>query len=167
MTGVRVAFGKWGGGRHWEFDAVRLGDDHHGTWLGAPRDTVFTRPGGEFTSAWDQVVLVPQAGFLASFYEDVPAAPMHTYVDVTTSPRWAGPVLHTIDLDLDVVRDRDGRVFVDDDDEFAAHRVQLGYPAELVASALRTCAEVRDAVEGRRPPFDGPTADHWLAQLHR
>ena len=166
MTGARIAFSKWGGAGHWEYDARRLGDDRHGTWLGVPRGTTCERPGARFVAAWAHVALVPpEAGFLASFYEDDPAAPVHTYVDITTPPSWEHGVVRAVDLDLDVVRDRTDHVYVDDEDEFAEHRVQLGYPVELVEHAVRSCAEVREAVEARRPPFDGPTAEHWLAVL--
>ena len=165
MAAVRVAFGKWDGRRHWEYDAVRLGADRHGTWLGAPAGTPLARPGAAMTTGYDHIALVPHAAFVASFYEPVPAAPLSIYVDITTPPRWDGPVLRSIDLDLDVVRDRRGRVFVDDEDEFAEHRVRFGYPDDVAQLALRTCADVLRAVEAGEPPFDGPTADHWLAVL--
>jgi uncharacterized protein len=166
VTAVRIAFSKWDGGAHWEYDAVRLGSDAHGTWLGAPQGTPARRPGAEVVSAWDQVALVPDdAGFLASFYPDVPAAPVHIYVDIATPPRWDGTVVRSVDLDLDVVRDRSGRVFVDDEDEFAEHRVRYGYPEEIVRLAERTCADVLRAVEAAEAPFDGPTAAYWLAAL--
>ena len=56
---VRVAMEKWGGRPHWEFDAMLLGDDEHGTWLGLPVGTHFARPGAEFTAGNLQVTLVP------------------------------------------------------------------------------------------------------------
>ncbi|WP_180935649.1 DUF402 domain-containing protein [Nocardioides ungokensis] len=37
-------------------------------------------------------------------------------------------MLRAVDLDLDVVRGRTGRVWIDDEDEFAEHRVRFGYP---------------------------------------
>jgi len=38
MTGCTSCSPKWGGVRHWEFDAVRLGEDAEG----APREVMFT-----------------------------------------------------------------------------------------------------------------------------
>ena len=35
-----MQFEKWGRRAHWEYDAVRLGRDDHGTWLGYPDDIV-------------------------------------------------------------------------------------------------------------------------------
>jgi hypothetical protein len=166
VTAVRIVFTKWGGGAHWEYDTVRLGTDQHGTWLGAPHGTPIRRPGAEFVSAWDHVALVPDdAAFLASFYPDDSDAPVRIYVDIATPPRWDGPLVRSVDLDLDVVLDRSGRVFVDDEDEFAEHRVRYGYPEDVVRLAERGCADVLGAVRARTAPFDGPTAAHWLEVL--
>ena len=44
-TRVRCEMTKWGGRPHWEYDAVVLGEDLHGTWLGFPAGTTYTRPG--------------------------------------------------------------------------------------------------------------------------
>ena len=162
---VRMVFQKWGGGRHWEYDAYVLGTDRHGTWLGAPRGTTVARPGVRFVSTYEYVSLVPDAGFVVAFYSDSPDAPVELYVDIATSPRWDGAVVRAVDLDLDVVRSRDGRVWVDDEDEFAEHRVQLGYPDEVAETAERTCAEVLRAVRAGEPPFDRDTAAGWFAVL--
>jgi hypothetical protein len=68
-------------------------------------------------------------------------------------------------LNLDVVLDTSGRVFVDDEDEFAEHRVRYGYPEDIVLLAESTCADVLQAVKAAEAPFDGPTAAHWLGVL--
>lgn len=87
---------------------------------------------------------------------------------MATPARWSGtaehPVLEAVDLDLDVLRSPSGRVWVDDEDEFAAHRVRLGYPDELVADALAGCAEVQQALTDRTAPFDD-THLGWLERL--
>ena len=72
----------------------------------------------------------------ATFYEWEDHPDSHdVYVDVTTVPVWDGPTVTMIDLDLDVVREWSGDVFIDDEDEFADHRQRLGYPAEVVVAA--------------------------------
>ena len=57
----------------------------------------------------------------------------------------------------------DGKVRMLDEDEFAEHQVQLGYPQELIDGAReagdRLLAMVRDAVE----PFGNVGVD-WLAK---
>ena len=88
------------------------------------------------------------------------------YVDITAPARWDGSVLRAVDLDLDVVRGETGRVWVDDEDEFAEHRVAWDYPASLVELATSTCAWVKAALTARESPFDG-VHEHWLEVLRR
>jgi len=155
---------KWGGRPHWQYDATFLGRDEHGEWLGCPVGTFYSRPGLEFVATFDSVVLVPTNGapHLAGFNYGISKAAI--YVDMTTPPRWDGTFLRAVDLDLDVVKPRDGEVFVDDEDEFAEHQVSYGYPPEVVAMAERSAAEVLAAVRQGIAPYDG-TADRWLTSL--
>jgi protein associated with RNAse G/E len=161
-----MVFSKWGGRPHWEYDARVLGSDEHGTWLGVPHATPMSRPGAAFESSGDQVVLVPEtAGFVATFFVRESTAPCDVYVDITTVPVVDLDRITTVDLDLDVLRGWTGRVWVDDEDEFADHRVRLGYPPEVVTGAVATCERVRRSVELRQPPFDDATPQRWLAAL--
>ncbi|QZY30747.1 DUF402 domain-containing protein [Nocardioides coralli] len=111
-------------------------------------------------------------GFLATFHAPggfLPSAggrvPVAVYVDITTPAVWDGPVLRAVDLDLDVVRGTSGRVWVDDEDEFADHRVRWGYPAAVAEAAVRTCGTVEAAVRRHEPPFDGETHLPWLDRV--
>ena len=156
---------KWGDRPHWEFDGRYLGSDDHGDWIGFPLGTRFIRPGVDVVMPNHQVGLVPadglaERGWIAAFHG--PGSDFLLYVDMATPPVWDGHVVRSIDLDLDVVQGLSGRVWVDDEDEFADHRVRFGYPAELVAGALASCRWVETAVRDRRPPFDGATAAPWL-----
>ena len=54
---------------------------------------------------------------------------------------------------------------MDDEDEFAEHRVRYGYPDHVVQLAARSCEQVLRAVESHAPPYDGRTAAHWLGRL--
>ena len=66
-----------------------------------------------------------------------------------------------VDLDLDVVLTREGHLFVDDEDEFAVHQVELGYPPEVVALAERWRDRIFAAVASGHEPF--ATVGHeWL-----
>ena len=155
---------KWPDLPHWEHDALVLGRDDHGTWLGAPRGTLMERPGSTFRTDWEQVTLVPDgAPFVATFYSR--PAPVEVYVDISGHATWSEGAVTAVDLDLDVVRGWTGRVWVDDEDEFADHRVRLGYPDEVVALATRSCDEVRAAVGAGLAPYDGVTGAHWLGRL--
>ena len=71
-----------------------------------------------------------------------------------------------VDLDLDVVRDRDGTVAVLDEDEFADHQVRFGYPAEFVERAQSTADHLVDALTNRIEPFD-LRGQEWLGRLSR
>ena len=84
MTPTRMVFTKWGGLPHWEYDAVRLGEDEHGLWLGTPLGTLVGRPEARFHTDVHQVVLVPEAGFVATFFAPGGRAPCDLYVDITT-----------------------------------------------------------------------------------
>ncbi|WP_121255949.1 DUF402 domain-containing protein [Nocardioides ferulae] len=164
---VRVVMTKWGGRPHWEFEATVLGADGHGEWLGVAEGTFMARPGASFVAPVDQVVLVPggaaeDRGFLATFYSLGGA--VNIYVDMATPAEWVGAELHAVDLDLDVVQGPSGRAWVDDEDEFADHRVRFGYPDDIVRLAVSTRDRVLAAVEAGHPPYDG-TAARWLARL--
>lgn len=88
-------------------------------------------------------------------------------VDICTPPIWRGlHIVETVDLDLDVVRLRDGSVHLLDEDEFDLHRRELSYPPDLVASARITAAEIMLAAEQHRPPFDS-SALPWLGVLEQ
>jgi hypothetical protein len=167
---VRIEMEKWGGRPHWRFDAIWLGMDEHGEWIGIPAGTPMSRPGMDVVSENDQVGLIPSAGlpeeerwWLATFH--APDAPrVSVYVDITTAPRWDGSVLRTVDLDLDVIRLVGGEVLVDDEDEFAEHQVELGYPRDVVALAEASRERVHAAVLRADRPFDG-SHEGWQAVL--
>jgi hypothetical protein len=158
---------KWGARPHWEYDARWLGEDEHGEWLGIPAGTLMTRPGATYVAPTDQIGLVPAAdaedrGWLAWFH----AAGSHVvvYVDITTAPSWDGTVLRAVDLDLDVIRMTAGEVKIDDEDEFAEHQLEFGYPPEIIVGARASCDLVHAAVLAQAAPYDG-TALTWLAQV--
>jgi protein associated with RNAse G/E len=161
---VDVRFTKWDGGRHWEFPVTVLGSDDHGVWAGAVSGTRLWRPAAAFVSAFDWVTLFPhESAWAASFY-DSDDQPVALYVDMATPAVWSDRTVSIVDLDLDVVLLRDGTLFLDDEGEFEAHQVELGYPPEVVAMALAAADEVLAAVAGRAEPFGTVGAawvDHW------
>jgi uncharacterized protein len=165
---VRVVMTKWGDRPHWEFEAVFLGSDPHGDWIGMPAGTRMARPGATYVAPTDQVGLVPppgpeaERGWLATFHDE--GGPVRVYVDVTTPPTWDGSTVRAVDLDLDVVLGHAGRAWVDDEDEFADHRVRFGYPDEVTRAAMASCDRVHALVAGGHAPYDG-SATAWLARL--
>ena len=167
---VHIVMTKWGRRPHWELDGLFLGSDDDGDWIGVPAGSRMSRPGATYTAPVDQVMLSPgpgrsvDRGWVATFH--APGGDTHTYVDMTTPPYWTALDLNAVDLDLDVVRGRSGRVWVDDEDDFARHRVELGYPREIVDLAVATSARVRDLLSDGLAPFDG-RAEQWFADLAR
>lgn len=169
---TRIVTTKWPDRPHWTYPARYLGADAHGDWFGHPVGTLYTRPGMEIPGQHAMVTLVPAEtadaapsgrGYLASFH--APDSPMVVYIDVTTVPVWHGDEIWAVDLDLDVIRSRDGRLWIDDEDEFEAHQVELGYPAGVIAHARATADALFAAVEAAVPPYDGTAAAHWLDVL--
>jgi uncharacterized protein len=167
-TRVRVVMSKWPDRPHWVFEGRYLGADHHGDWIGFPPGSRFTRPGADYVAPYAQVGLVPaqdlaERGWLATFHD--PRGTVRAYVDVATPGTWDGTTLRSVDLDLDVVQGRSGRVWVDDEDEFADHRVRWDYPDEVVAQALASCATVEAAIRAGDAPWDAVTTGRWLDAL--
>jgi hypothetical protein len=174
VSDVRVLFRKWHDRPHWEYDARLVGEDEHGTWVGAPAGTHLSRPGAAFDSPAEFVSVVPREGaFVATFYgahPRPPGDPVELYVDITTVPTWTTDadgraVLTMVDLDLDVVRGRSGRVWVDDEDEFADHRVRFDYPDEVVRLATTSCGTVHAQVLAGSGPFAPGLGRAWLSRL--
>ncbi len=170
MREVRIECRKWPDDRHWEFEAVRLGADAHGVWCGIAAGTPMASATRALHAAADHVTLAPyDEWYLATFYGTDPQRPFDVYVDIATPPVWHddGTRLRAVDLDLDVIRGKTGRVWVDDEDEFAEHRVSLDYPSDVVAGAMASCDRVAAAVRDQQPPFDPVTAQDWLALFRR
>ena len=169
---VQIAMTKWGDRPHWQIPARWLGSDEYGDWLGIPAGTRMARPGLETVSEHDQVGLIPppgendvERGWMATFHRE--PAPTWVYVDMTTPPAWDGSAVRAVDLDLDVLRMRNGWVVVDDEDEFAEHQVELGYPPEVVALAEASRDRVHAAILAEDAPFDGSHErwQHLLGEL--
>ncbi|WP_461046136.1 DUF402 domain-containing protein [Terrabacter koreensis] len=161
---------KWGGGRHWEWTGSYLGADEHGHWWFSPAGTWCSRPGAAFVEEHDWVSFVPHEGaYAAGFYPE--SKHVSVYVDMTDEPVWqprddtdGGPAWEVtmVDLDLDVVLTREGHhLYVDDEDEFAQHQVELGYPEEVVALAERWRDLVFAAVAAGDEPF-ASVGHAWL-----
>lgn len=87
----------------------------------------------------------PESGALAGYY-----------CNVARTPRWhtaPEPVVTYTDLDLDLIVFPDGRMQLDDEDEFAAYAARFAYPASVVERARRTVDEMRERVARRSHPF--------------
>ncbi|HEY2551227.1 MAG TPA: DUF402 domain-containing protein [Streptosporangiaceae bacterium] len=151
---VRVIYRKYDGSLHWNQDMRALGEDEHGVWTGAPAPMVMRKGDGPLVQLQHAgVMLFPREGWWTAAFNDVPNK-TEIYCDITTPVSWPSPAEVTmIDLDLDVVRMRDGRVELLDEDEFAEHRLAYGYPAELVGQAEHAADWLRRVLADGSEPF--------------
>jgi hypothetical protein len=160
-TTVTIDQRKWPDGLHWQFEAQQLGDDEHGTWLHVPASTI-ARRGLEPPRRLDAgfVGCVPHdAWWLVEYYWAHPR--LDVYVNIGTPPAWDGARVRQIDLDLDVVRYRDGTAAILDEDEFLEHRVRLGYPPDVAEQARAAADTALGMLRRREEPFD-TAARRWL-----
>lgn len=162
---VLQRYRKYDGTRHWHFDTFYLGRDQFGCWLGGRAGDVYERPGWRFVSTVDSVMLVPEnQWFVATFNQPGGKAQAHTYIDLMSVAEWEGNTVRAIDLDLDVIRDFDGRIWLDDEDEFEDHRVRFGYPDDLVRTVRHTADQLLADVRADAEPYASVYAewqDHW------
>jgi protein associated with RNAse G/E len=64
------------------------------------------------------------------------------------------------------VRWVDGRITLEDEDEFDEHREAFGYPDDVAAKVRATATELLDAVRANKEPF-ATAASSWLAMATR
>lgn len=163
MSHVQVVFRKYDGALHWHYPAFRLGEDQHGVWLGISPPAIARRGTElELTLTEPAVMLVPRSGWWTAQF--CPTIEHNLYCDITTVPEWRDGTVTMVDLDLDVVRRQDGTVFLDDEDEFEAHRVAYGYPPEIVVGAKDAAEHLLAIVRSGSGPFGG-AHEPWLAKV--
>ncbi|MFC3988556.1 DUF402 domain-containing protein [Actinoplanes siamensis] len=167
MDRVDLVLRKYDGRPHRRVTGHLLGEDEFGAWIGTPRGTRVRYSYGLRRVSWtrsDSVRLIPRDAWWMAMFSAEPSR-SEIYCDVTTPARRTGPAEFTvIDLDIDLIRMRpDGRVVIDDEDEFAEHRVRFGYPDDVVAGATAAAAELHAALTGGAEPFAGRYRE-WLAR---
>lgn len=159
---------KYDGGAHWVVPGRHLGTDHHGHWVFQGTGEFISRPGAALYTESDAILLIPHTGdWVATFFDDSHPDGVELYIDLAIELQWrrirpAVVEFHMVDMDLDVVRTKSRGLYVDDRDEFAEHRVALGYPQELCARMEAACTALTDAVTAGNAPFDGRAAA-WFA----
>lgn len=158
-----LARDKWPDRPHYRHEGIHLGEDDTGAWYLTPIGSPVYRAGAFWREARWHTVMNFAAGREWTAWFPAPEADswFDIYCDIVTPIEILDDRTSCIDLDLDVVRHRDGRVEIVDRDEFEAHQLLFGYPEDVVASAERTAGEVAAMIATGVAPFDG-RADHWL-----
>jgi hypothetical protein len=138
-----------------------LGEDSHGAWFAVPAGAVARRgsePPRQIADGFVSLV-PPDAWWEAEFYASHPQ--WQVYVNIGTPCERLRGRVRQVDLDLDVVRTWNGKVEILDEDEFAEHQLELGYPADLIDRARAATTEVAAMLADRTEPFDR-AAERWL-----
>ncbi|MBN9185002.1 DUF402 domain-containing protein [Microbacterium sp.] len=166
VPGSRILFRwrKWDGGPHWVHECVYLGSDEWGDWVGQRAGWRSARPGRDLLASAPNVTLMPPTGDYALTVNRPPAS-YAVYIDLAWDVRWRDGEPTGVDMDLDVVRSREGRLWIDDRDEWDEHRVQYGYPLDIVEKLETLAIDLERRVAASAAPFDDATAAHWFARL--
>lgn len=159
---VRVRFTKWGDIPHWSFDMNRLGEDEHGVWLWMPPGTSMRRgTDAPILSRNPAVKVITPGQWWTAIWNDGDESTYELFVDIATPAVWDGDAVRLIDLDLDIAKRRGGGIEIQDEDEFAVHQVEYGYPDHIVEKAITETARLAAAVERGDEPF-GSVAHQWM-----
>lgn len=146
-----------------------LGEDTFGCWLGLSKGEPWWSADRSRSGVFEEsfVKLVPNGSFWSTCFN---LADPIVDVDIIQPVSWSGNVLEEVDLELDILRSGDGRVYVRDRDEFERVRERWAMPNDISAQAEDTCARVRTLVEQEVEPF-GAVGRAWLSrfltQLHQ
>jgi protein associated with RNAse G/E len=161
---IRLTYRKYDRSLHWHGTMRRLGEDEHGLWLGWGRNMRMARGSGPVVT-FDQahVQLIRRADWWCGAFHAAPR-PTAIYCDITTVAEWTAPdEITMVDLDLDVLRFRDGRApAIVDEDEFLEHQVRYGYPPDVIASARATADALLVAIQQGEEPFNS-AYQSWLS----
>lgn len=160
---LSVVFRKFDGSLHWHYPMTVLGEDEHGTWLGAVTGTPLRKGGGPPRPApGGFITLARQGAWSMPIWNTV--GKWASYVDICTPVEIGVGRVESIDLDLDVVATWDGAVSVLDEDELIEHIRRFGYPSDVVERVRSEADHVRHRIEAGDEPF-GTTGAGWLARL--
>jgi len=133
---VRIVYRKYDGSLHWNMTMKRLGEDEHGVWTGADASVTWRKGDGPpVLVGHANVTLFPREAWWTASFNAEPAR-TEIYCDISTPVRWPDPHEVTmVDLDLDVVRRRDG------------------YPDEVIRHSLEAAEWLRVALGNGTEPF--------------
>jgi uncharacterized protein len=151
---VRIVYRKYDGSLHWNMTMRWLGEDEHGIWTGGGAQSSWRKgEGPPVIVGHKHVLLFPRGTWWTASFNAEPAR-TEVYCDISTPVRWPSPREVTmVDLDLDVVRRRDGHVELVDEDEFAEHQVKYGYPRDVIEASTAAAVWLQGALADGTEPF--------------
>jgi predicted RNA-binding protein associated with RNAse of E/G family len=152
---------KWPNRRLGIARAMLLGEDQFGRWLGVVAGSPWRMADGSDSGIFltSFVKLIPEDTYWSVCFNHV--EPM-VDVDIVLPVQWHDEIIEEIDLELDVLQDADGSVWVKDQDEFDRVRAIYDMPEAIVEQAQTTCEQIRARVEAGDEPFRS-VGFAWLA----
>ncbi len=140
-----------------------LGADHYGRWLGITQGHPWWAADHSRAGVFELsfVKVVPSGTFWSACFHQVDPV---VDVDIVLPVRWDGNILEEVDLELDVLRNRDGHTDVRDRDQFEQTHAAWPMPADVIAQAEATCDQVYAWVEQGVEPF-GIVGQAWLMRF--
>lgn len=148
---VRTLFRKYDGQPHRLVEAIRLGEDEYGLWVGSVPGTQGQVADGSWrTIDHHRVRLFPRGEWWSALFNDTPHLTA-IYCDITMPPEFGVDSVTAVDLDLDIRLLRDGTVRVMDEDEFRDHQVRYNYPPQVIATAQATCNHLAATITTTEP----------------
>lgn len=152
---IRVHSTKYDGSLHYEFEAFLL--DSIGPllrcWVPAGTPVVSYHGSGAVKTGFTALFFTDRWFNVYHQHRPHGRRALEVYVNIGSPATFDGRRLTWVDLDVDVLLERDG-IVIDDEDEFAAHRVRMRYPEDLVERVMETTGEVTRALTHRSFPFD-------------
>ena len=136
--------------------AYVLDTDEFGSWLWTPAGSIARYSQGDevLLNEWPNFLSLAQSDewFWAGWWIREAGPTIGT--DACTAPRLVDGTWHWVDLELDVVRDHTGKVWVEDEDEFdeGIAAGQISSDEERAARAIT--AELERRLRERVAPFD-------------
>lgn len=163
---IKIEYTKWPRQLHYSYRMRALGVDEYGIWGCCDAGEQVHKAGKlAFVRSDALLCLVPRVGCWSASWYPPTEERLEVYIDINTQPVWLEDAVTMIDLDLDVLRARDGTVEVLDEDEFNEHRVAYDYPPEIVTLARTAVAETVALAQIPFEPFDQAWRDRY-AKLH-
>jgi uncharacterized protein DUF402 len=144
---IRLHKVKRPGGIFW-FDLQPVTRDHDGTWLRGPAGSRWHAPHDSGTLPVAVVVLLAPGRPWAAWWVDDPAD-RRLEIDVCLPPERTAGGWQYVDLELDPIRHADGRVEIEDQDEYE-ESYRNGWMTADDAALARTTADACAALLRRR-----------------
>jgi protein associated with RNAse G/E len=167
---VSLRSAKYDGSLNYQWPARVLWEGADGFIWHTPAGAPFVRPTGVHPvpydwigRVWYQRWYMVDASLLPAQVAGAAGTLHHYYCNLGQPGQWQGTTYHFVDLDLDVLIYPDGSHKIVDEDEFAAHSVRFGYPAEVIAATRQAAVDVVALALAGETPFDGTLAAYHAA----